>query len=593
MQQKILPAEILQQIFEELSTNDLFTCQFVCHSWHVPAKRNFYKDVEFKTSIGINLFLTCIDDQQHYKIPTIPSPGVFVKRLFFNHSPKTAAMQYLGVGSTLSPKHFKALATQCPNITTVDCTQNLNSLVVNALLSLEQDIQWTQLTSFPDGNRISLELYKQCAYKFRHSLTTLYFDAMPLSNLNEFPCLTVLDMTNCPIGCIDELEYILNTCKQLSQLVLTLKDFHTQQQQQSLLFSLFQVYPSLKLLKLKTEDDQFEYGFLRYIMYKFNRLVSLETYGMNLLDTTLKDREGYTTFIQWINSLKSAELILRGHDYNMVPQVASTYLSGIFKTQVKNKEYDTTLNIHNTNHAMTNNNNITFLVFSTMSINENCMQRDIDIQLPQFETDNRLIHSNYISQFSPFVNEIFITYEGTPIYTRGCSYFLDSIIEQCSSLRSVNVNYSDLDITTNIPNETITDFAISNSQISIDFFPTLSFCCPQLKNLTLHRNFHCRTTDYAVFIDVPHTSLDVLALLNEIQFPWITTSAGNHNPGWVIMIKTINRKRHFKIEATTGLLSEIQEEHLHYYSGVSIGINCRELKKFRISALAVDTCIDL
>ncbi|KAI8095916.1 hypothetical protein BDF21DRAFT_17427 [Thamnidium elegans] len=586
MQQNILPAEILQQIFEELSINDLFKCQFVCHSWHIAAKRNFYKDVEFKTSFGINLFLTCIHDQN--KALSIPSPGIFVKRLFFNHSPKTAAMQSLGVGSTLSSQHFQALAIHCPNVTTVDCTQNLNNVIVTALLSLPEDVKWDKLESFPDGNRISLELYKECAYKFRSSLTTLYFGAEPLSYLSQFPCLCVLDMTNCPITCIDELEYILNTCTQLEQLVLTLKGCSSEARQLSR-----QVYSSLKLLKLKTEDDQFEYMFLRYIMYKFNSLVSLEAYGMNLLDISLKDEEEYTGLIQWINSLKSAELILRGYDYNMVPQVASTYLSGIFKTQAQHMEYDTTLNIHNTNHTMTNTNNITFLVFSTMPINEYCMQRDIDIQLPQFETDDRLIHANYISQFSPFVNEIFITYEGTPIYTRGCSHFLDSIIEQCTTLRSVNVNYSDLDITTNSVNETITDFAISNSQISIDFFPTLSFSCPNLKNLTLHRNFHSRTSEYAVYIDIPHTDLDVLSLLGEIQFPWISTLGGNDNPGWIIMISTTHQKRHFKIDGMTALLSEIKQEYLGYYCGISIGINCRGIKKFRISALSTDTCIDL
>lgn len=613
----LLPTEILEQIFEGLSTDDLFTCQAVCHAWHVPAKRDFYKHVEFKTSISINLFLTCISPKptttmSATTVTTIPPPGPFVKRLFFNQPPTTSNMLHFSVGSTLSSNHILALAKQCPNVTSVDCTQNLSSVVVSGLLSLDDSVAWRHLLSFPD-TRISQELYRQCSYKFRRSLSTLYFDmgVEDLSYLREFPCLNILDLSTAPISCIDELESILNSCVYLTQLTLNLKRVHPPSK--NLLFSsstatttTTTAYPSLKLLKLITEDDDFDHAFLKYMIKKFNRLLSVEICGVDLLDVSLKNKPEYLRITQWINSMKSSELVLLGRDYNMVPQVATEYLSGLFETQLSTVRYNTTLNIHNTNHEMTNRNSTTFLVFSSMSVNPMCIQRDIDIQLPEFETSNRLVHSNYINQFASHVNEIFISYEGTPIYTRGCSYFLDSIIEQCSVLRSISVNYCDLSLSMNVINETITEFSISNSQISQDFFQALSYCCPSLKHLTLHRNFHSRGEEHAIFISMPHSDLEALSLLGEVSFPWMSAQGGNNSniPNWLIKICTSenNRERYFKIDTMTSTCTEIFDKEQRRSrvirragstTHVSIGINCKSLKKFRMSIAFTEIALDL
>jgi hypothetical protein len=596
-QQKTLPIEILEQIFKELSSRDLFTCQYVCKSWHVPAKRDFYKHVEFKTSFSINLFLTCINSD----VSTIPSPGDFVKRIYFNNAPTTASMQNFTVGSTLSCQHIQAIAQACPNVTTIDCTQNLKDIVVTGLLSLDDGV-WKILSSFPDGNSVPTDLYTRCAYKFRQSLATLYFNSSmnDFSYLCQFPSLTILDLSFAPpLQSIDELEYILNTSKQLTQLVLRL-DMATnkQQSQQPSL-----VYPTLKLLKIRTVDgdDQVDYTFLKYIMHKFNKLVSLEMYAMDLLDISLNDKQDYTALIKWMNSLKSSELVLRGHDYNRIPQVATEYLLGIFSTQVQRMNYSTTLNIYNSNPEMINMNSITFLVFSTMTMHSSWMQRDIDIQLPQFETDNRSIHHNYISQFAPYVNELYISYEGTPIYTHGCSWFLESVMRHCSVLRSINLNYCELSLVDNtaVINESITDVTISNSQIASDFFSTLSFCCPNLNNLTLHRNFHSRHHQYSIWIDMPHTQLDCLSLIGEeLHFPWISTavqqgSNSNIIPRWYIYISTADRARYFQLDSLTSAIYE-SKQPIHIRQGViSIGVQCKEIRKFRISTSIADTTLDL
>ncbi|CAO3650425.1 unnamed protein product [Mucor hiemalis] len=488
------------------------------------------------------------------------------------------------------------------NVTIVDCTQNLSTLVVSGLLSLDDAITWKNLLSFPDS-RISQDLYRQCSYKFRQSLSTLYFDmgVDDLLYLREFPCLNILDLSTAPISCIDELECILNSCVYLTQLTLNLKRSLPNKQPSS-----SHAYPSLKLLKLITEEDDFDHTFLEFIINKFNRLLSVEICGVDLLDVSLEEKPEYLRITRWINSMKSSELVLLGRDYNMVPQVATEYLAGIFATQLNTVRYNTTLNIHNTNHEMTNRNNTTFLVFSSISINPTCIQRDIDIQLPEFETSNRLVHSNYINQFSAHVNEIFISYEGTPIYTRGCSYFLDSIIENCSVLRSITVNYCDLSLSMNVINEAITEFSISNSQISQDFFNALSFCCPNLKHLTLHRNFHSRSEEHAIFISMPHSELDVLSLLGEVSFPWMAAQGGNNNniPNWLIKICTSgnNRERYFKIDTMSSTCTEIFDKEQRRSrvirragstTNVSIGIHCKSLSKFRMSIAFTEISLDL
>lgn len=595
-QQKVLPAEVLEQIFTQLPTQDLYTCQYVCYSWHIVAKQEFYKDVEFKTSFGINLFLTCITSK-NTSSSRIPSSGVFVKRLFFNHSPTSSVMQKIGVGSTLSPQHVKALAEVCPFVTTIDSTEDLDNVVLTCLLSLDDDA-WKQLSSFPYGRRVPLELYRRCAYKFRRSIATLYFDKIkPLdfSYLCQFPSLTILNISGAPVQCMEEFDYVLNTCRRLKQLVLTLKmnrEITREQQQQGTL------YPTLKLLKIRTDGDEMDYTFLKYVMHKFNNLVSLEMYGMDLLDASLKDQHNFHSLAHWINSLKRTQLDLRGHDYNRLPQVATAYLSGLFNTHLPHMDYNTTLHIHNISPELINTNNCPFLVFSTTLINQTLIQRDINIQLPQFETDDRAMHTQYISQFAPYANELFVSYEGTRYYTHGCSWFLESVIQHCSVLRSIHVNYCVLDSGINSQvNESVNDISISNSQLAPDFFHTLSFCCPNLQNVTLYRSFYgVEDREHGLTVDMPCTDLDTLTIMGDQwyfprMFEWKRNGA---SPRWVIKITTaMGGTRYFWIPPNSSRIVENPWQYIMTDDVICFSVTCKDIKKVEYKTSLVNDTFDL
>jgi hypothetical protein len=103
---------------------------------------------------------------------------------------------------------------------------------------------------------------------------------------------------------------------------------------------------------------------------------------------------------------------------------------------------------------------------------------------------------------------------------------------------------------------------------------------------------------------MPHSNLEVLSLLEEVHLPWISIQRGNSssNSDWTIKVSTTldGRERFFMLDTSTSIATELNEynqrsalNRTSNNNSICIGVQCRALKKFRISTSFAHTTIDL
>lgn len=86
----VLPPEVFNAIFNQLSKSDNKTCMFVCTTWYFPAKRTFYRHTTIEGESVIKRFLICLKESnigiyiQHLKISDLPNRSRTMKRSIYN-----------------------------------------------------------------------------------------------------------------------------------------------------------------------------------------------------------------------------------------------------------------------------------------------------------------------------------------------------------------------------------------------------------------------------------------------------------------------------------------------------------------------------
>ncbi|KAI7896826.1 uncharacterized protein EV154DRAFT_547081 [Mucor mucedo] len=181
-----LPTELLSQIFDCLTNKqDQISSQLVCHAWHTPAKRAFYKHVVIieaendKTYPFLNFIQSMwLSISIHSDLPL---PGQFVKTLrvdFHRHTysdnniPRVADFQLLGMS--------------CPNVEEFA----IPTLFWGQLISSNMKQYWTKLNKLPSF-QISQNILKRKYeldrfFHFQSSLTHLEVTNFYIHNLSHF-----------------------------------------------------------------------------------------------------------------------------------------------------------------------------------------------------------------------------------------------------------------------------------------------------------------------------------------------------------------------------------------------------------------------
>lgn len=207
-----LPTELLSQIFDCLTNKqDQLSLQLVCLSWHVPAKRAFYKTV----------VIAELDNNKTYKFVRfiqsmaaaktnnsfIPLPGQFVKALHVDFE--------IGFETKFMPTvaDYQLLGRSCFNIEEFDFPVNM---FWNYLISANLNQYWKKLKRIPCF-RISPNMAKYELGRFFHfqsSLTHLDIDYFYIQNFSFM----VKSFTN-----LEGLKITTNT-QNFTQMIPTLID---------------------------------------------------------------------------------------------------------------------------------------------------------------------------------------------------------------------------------------------------------------------------------------------------------------------------------------------------------------------------------
>ncbi|KAI8887583.1 hypothetical protein K501DRAFT_283214 [Backusella circina FSU 941] len=505
-------------------------------------------------------FITCISSH-----PSLPNAGTIVQKVTFKHY-STHFLYTYGFRNT----HVYQLVRACPHLEAIDCANwDQAQVIMDGLLFTDVAIQLKQLPNIAS----ELEQYKNCAYRFRSSLTTLTLpshERLDLGFLMEFPMLSQLDLGKNEVTSFGYLDALLNACPTLQELTFqygnmqiedadeettaiemitdgifiipTISTTATTTSSSSITNNLNttnttnnnnnnhtermpsfnkEIYPTLKHLFVTTTQDAIPYIFIDYILTRFTNLNTLDMEGIDILDTTLQMKTFYEMLIQRMDNMISCSLRLRGNDYNLTTQVAQAYLSGLSKAIKQDRI--TNIKIHNNpKHSMPVVSYWTGVIGITK-------RRHFQIRLPDIETANQELQLSYIQQFSDFVNELSIDYQGTIFYKSALTQLYALVLQHCSHLKVLKINYAELDIGDALQNHAITRLHLSNSHIPQECFKRLSHHLPNLKHLVLRRNFHI-DDPRCIRIDMRYSSLEQMSLLGESYFPWISTLSQHSHP---------------------------------------------------------------
>ncbi|KAG2215735.1 hypothetical protein INT46_003947 [Mucor plumbeus] len=163
-----LPIELLSCIFDLTSKQDQLKCQFVCNSWHVPAKRAFYSkitiegkhdDLNYNNLIRFKKFIECISQSNDH----LPTPGQFIQSLIirFDIALETKFMP--------TDADFQLLATASPNLQELQFPSNM---FWNNVMSIDNQHYWKRLRKV---SQFKVMASKQSLDKFLYFKSTLSY----------------------------------------------------------------------------------------------------------------------------------------------------------------------------------------------------------------------------------------------------------------------------------------------------------------------------------------------------------------------------------------------------------------------------------
>ncbi|GAN06707.1 hypothetical protein MAM1_0133d06195 [Mucor ambiguus] len=163
-----LPIELLSCIFDHTNKQDQLVCQFICRSWHVPAKRAFYSkvvieekhgDLNFNNLFRFKKFIECIASGGYL----LPTPGQFIQSLVIRYE--------VALETKFMPTNadFQHLAAACPNLQELQFPSNM---FWNNVMSVDSQQHWKRLRKVP---QFKVMADKQSLDKFLYFKSTLSY----------------------------------------------------------------------------------------------------------------------------------------------------------------------------------------------------------------------------------------------------------------------------------------------------------------------------------------------------------------------------------------------------------------------------------
>jgi hypothetical protein len=204
-----LPEEILTRVFQNVTPVDLRECFSVCQAWKVPAKLQFYKEINFIRFSSIGLFIKGMESCRDYS-HLIVKKITFTCRDFRSSNHDSAFKQ-----------QFLQVMVLCPNIEWIGCSFQLTQHVLQALHSLPSPLK--KLGVFPYAH---VPEFTACAKSHSHSFKEYAvmdsFERPNIAELRSFPRLEKLSLVNGRVPMLEDLEGILKICRNLEYLSVRL-----------------------------------------------------------------------------------------------------------------------------------------------------------------------------------------------------------------------------------------------------------------------------------------------------------------------------------------------------------------------------------
>lgn len=568
---QVVPPEILTQIYNDLPLEDIFTCMFVCHAWHTPAKRKFYDSIEFTTSISVNLFKKCMRHSR--RLPTLPAPGLFVREIFFKSDVRGRDKTKL----TISKEHIYALARFCPHVEIIGCSSNLTEVVHSALLSLPYKLP--RLRQIPyEGH-----LYFDCALKFCHSLDKLHIERWPYDYryLRSFTNLSQLDIVKSPLKDMRMIFDILNVCPQIVEARASVMDDPSteirllEEQHQFCLERLHIDIVTGRLSHISAVND---------MVKKMEYLKDFELLACDILDVTEPNHqavEDFAALIQNTQHLENVNITVYGEDHNKLRETAFKYIESVF--QPTEKEWYISLMITHTQPGHRSPESLKY------ELSKENNEKIISVLMPDIELEDRELQMSYVKRFAPHVNELIISYEGVPLNQKGCDYLLENVIENCQQLQSLTLTcgYYNGWVCKRI-NTNIYRISLIASFLSRSFFPTLSRVCPYLKRLEIYR-CHTPITDNIMYYYMPEINLE------EIEFNLDQFKLGSFFEKSSMILKVILKSRqkilyyytNYEHLYMTQLTPLEGEEHINSQKSLCVLMVFGDIQKIRATYIGI------
>lgn len=268
----VLPIELLSCIFEHANKQDQLVCQFVCRSWHVPAKRAFYSkitieekhdDLNFNNLFRFKKFIECISSDGYL----LPAPGQFILSLVIRFE--------IALETKFMPTNadFQHLATACPNLQELQFPSNM---FWNNVMSIDNQQHWKRLRKVPqfkvmaDKQSLDKFLYFKSTLSYLHitewQSSKQHFNAM----IKSFTHLETLKITTrqCFTGLYDIIPTLME-CPNITQLIMTLSTTAPTTNNSVLV-------PKLRQLKLTS--DTLHPQLIHTITHQFPQLQKLALY---------------------------------------------------------------------------------------------------------------------------------------------------------------------------------------------------------------------------------------------------------------------------------------------------------------------------
>lgn len=463
-----LPLEILGQVFHLIPHNDLLACLYVCHAWFVSAKPVFYKELQFSQFSSINRFITCMQFSPDHC-------NLLVQRITF-----TFYLRGYGYLPTFR-NHFRHLAVLCPYVETLASTRQLEDLVVKALYSLPSPLK--KLSAFPYSAEVE---YNDCALLYSHALKEYIMDNVGNSSsrigferLSSFPNLRKLSLMETPLRTLRDVEFILSMCPTLEVLSVELHYHADDEDYEDLVpqLPLQLQYPKVKSLAIhcpqKDIDTKVYYPFL----HKCNNLERLKLVAINV---EISENPPYEleTFFDLLHALTHVTLMFKGDYSNRTRDSALDYLRFLLHPQ--SIYVSTFLSIESNGYTYGRGDH--YLHYTT-NLNK---RRELDIALPDFETNDTNLHSAYVKAFAPYVNKLELDYEITNVYTNAGESFLYAVLSQCTALNSLTVLHGTFSqALPSTINTTLRSLFLASCHITSTFIESVSLTCANLRQLTL------------------------------------------------------------------------------------------------------------